>query len=188
MPGMLKDDISTILSEVTALLDWFDTEPVERLLGLLAACPAVHMAGAGRSGLLVRCAAMRLMHLGLRVHIPGDTLTPAIRRGDLLLVASGSGETGGLVAMARKAREHGAEVALVTANRASTLSLLADPAVILEAPTPKAGVIAAVASTQPMGSLFEQGMFLFFEAIVLELMRRSGQSSADMFARHANLE
>ena len=52
-------------------------------------------------------AAMRLMHLGLTVHIAGDTTTPAITSGDLLLVASGSGTTSGVVKSAETARKPG---------------------------------------------------------------------------------
>lgn len=181
-------NISIIINELTELLDRLAHEPVSGLLELVLESPAVFMAGAGRSGLLLRCAAMRLMHLGIKVHLVGDTLAPPIRAGDLLLLASGSGETASLVAAAEKAANLKASVALVTANPSSSLSRLADVAVILGAPTPKAEVESPIVSLQPMGSLFEQGMFLFFEALVMELMRRGGITSQEMFKRHANLE
>ena len=43
-----------------------------------------------------KMAAMRLMHLGLTVHVVGETTAPAIRSNDLLLAASGSGTTAGV--------------------------------------------------------------------------------------------
>lgn len=53
---------------------------------------------------------MRLMHLGLTVHIVGETTTPAIGPGDVLLVASGSGTTGGIIRGADSALGAGATV------------------------------------------------------------------------------
>jgi 6-phospho-3-hexuloisomerase len=49
-------------------------------------------------------AAMRFMHLGYTVFIVGETNTPAILEGDLLLVASGSGTTSSVVSSAEKAK------------------------------------------------------------------------------------
>ena len=181
MPHSPRGAIAAALDTLSATLDGVDADATAHLLELLATAPAVFMAGAGRSGLLARCAAMRLMHLGKSAHIVGDTLVPPLRSGDLLLIVSGSGETAGMVALARKARELGAGLAVVTANPASTLAGLADAVVALD-------VSNATDATHPMGSLFEQTMFLLLESMIPELMRRSGQTSADMFKRHANLE
>ena len=38
----------------------------------------VFIMGLGRSGLVAKAFGMRLMHLGLKVYIVGDTITPAI--------------------------------------------------------------------------------------------------------------
>jgi 6-phospho-3-hexuloisomerase len=91
------------------------------------------VAGAGRSGLVLRMAAMRLMHLGLIVHVAGDTTTPAITARDVLLVASGSGTTSGVVKAAETAAKVGAGIAAVTTNADSPLAGLADAIVIIPA-------------------------------------------------------
>jgi 6-phospho-3-hexuloisomerase len=41
---------------------------------------------------------------------------------------------------------------------------------------------------QPMGSLFEQSLLIFFDIIVMRLMEKKGLDSKTMFERHANLE
>ena len=94
------------------------------------------------------------------------------------------------VAAATKAKSVGARVALVTIVPDSAIGKLADVIVVVPAPSPKAKAAAkpAVQSAQPMGALFEQTMALLFDAVIVELMRRTGQDSAAMFARHANLE
>jgi len=40
--------------------------------------------GAGRSGLVGKAFAMRLMHLGFNIYVMGETITPAFGVGDLV--------------------------------------------------------------------------------------------------------
>lgn len=77
--------------------------------------------------------AMRLMQMGLTVYVVGETVTPGISSADFLLLCSGSGETGGLVAMARKANQAGAPVGLITIKPDSTIAQLAQVVVRLPA-------------------------------------------------------
>ena len=152
----------------------------EKLLG----AGRIYVAGAGRSGYAMRSFAMRLVHLGLTAYVVGDTVTPAIREGDLLLIGSGSGSTSGLLSMAQKARKIGADLALVTTRADSPIGALASLTLRLPAPTKETGS----ASLQPMGSLFEQALLLTLDTAVLLLMERTGQTAQEMAARHANLE
>lgn len=189
MSTNMQSTLNIILGELSSLYKRLEQDKVVGLLDALQSAHSVFMAGAGRSGMLLRCFTMRMMHMGKKAYMVGEVVTPAIRPGDLLLIASGSGETGSLVNMARKAKDIGAKLALVTANPESTITGLADAAIVLAAPTPKAaGIISFVPSAQPMGNLFEQGMFLFLEAVIMELMARTGKTSDSMFKLHANLE
>lgn len=148
----------------------------------------IFLAGVGRSGLMLKAAGMRLMHLGLTVYIAGETVTPGIRQGDLLLIGSGSGETPSLVSMAQKAKSVGASLSLITILPSSSIAQLADPVVCIPAPTSKSEDTKQYHSIQPMGSLFEQCLFLFLDALVLDLMDRLKLDSDQMFRLHANLE
>lgn len=182
-------DAKAIIGELSEVLGQLDMDRVSAFCDAVWGGDSVFLAGAGRSGLVVRAFAMRLMHLGVKTHLVGGILAPPIRAGDLLVVASGSGETGSMVTLASRARDKGAAIGLVTARGSSTLGQMAQTTVILSAPTPKAKSVAdCTESCQPMGSLFEQSAFLFFETVVLELMKRSGQNTGMMFLRHANLE
>lgn len=151
----------------------------------------VFLAGAGRSGLGIRGFAMRLMHLGRAVSVVGDTTTPAITRDDLLVIGSGSGQTASLRAMAEKAERIGARILLFTIAPDSPIAQRADLVVVIPASSPKvesSGSAGAGASLQPMGSLFEQALFILFDCVILLLMEREGLTSEQMFKRHANLE
>lgn len=145
-------------------------------------------AGAGRSGLVVQAFSMRLMHLGFNVHVAGDSTIPAITRDDPLLIGSGSGETGSLALMARKAKKVQAKVGLVTINPYSSIDRVANIVITIPVSTPKAALSRSNVSIQPMGSLFEQAMLLYFDALVMLLMERTGNTENTMFSRPANLE
>ena len=71
-----------------------NSKQVNSFIEALLSAKRVFVIGAGRSGLVAKAFAMRLMHLGLDIHVVGETITPALREGDILVVVSGSGETG----------------------------------------------------------------------------------------------
>lgn len=146
----------------------------------------VFVHGAGRSGLALRMTAMRLMHLGLDVAVVGDVTAPAIGAGDVLLTASGSGTTSGVVAAATTARSAGARVAAITTAPASPLAELADAVIVV----PAADKLdrSATASRQYAGSLFEQVVAILGDALFHALWTRSGATADDLWPRHANLE
>jgi len=121
--------------------------------------------------------------------VVGEMVTPNFEPNDLLVVCSGSGETGSLVAIAGQAKRIGGKLALITIAPDSTIASLADVCVVIPAPSPKARAMdGLVASTQPMGALFEQAQGVFLDCTIVALMRRTGADAEAMFKRHANLE
>ena len=184
----LSTHLNAVLDELNHTLGQIDDDHADRLAEAILAARRVFVAGAGRSGLMVRAFAMRLMHLGLNTHVVGEVTAPSIGAGDLLLVGSGSGSTASLVTCAEKARSLGAGLALITIDPNSPIGQLADVVVAIPGPTPKIEQDLGFSSVQPMGSLFEQGLMLTLDALLIDLMERSGAVVEEMFARHANLE
>jgi 6-phospho-3-hexuloisomerase len=180
--------VEAIKREIDGALSGLYPEPCDRLAESILQSDRIFLAGMGRSGLIMRSFAMRLMHMGLEAHVVGETTTPAIGQGDLLLIGSGSGETESLLAMARKARKLGIGVALITILPGSSIGTEAELIVQIPATTAKSSQPSAVTSIQPKGSLFEQTMFLICESVVLRLMELRGIDADGMFLRHANLE
>jgi 6-phospho-3-hexuloisomerase len=146
----------------------------------------VFVTGAGRTGLALKMAAMRLMHLGLTVHVAGEVTSPAIGPGDLLLVASGSGATAGPVHAAEVAIKAGARVLALTAAPNSKLSQLAHGVVVIPAAAKQDhdGTI----SEQYAGALFEQSVLLILDAMFQTMWYERGESAESLWRRHANLE
>lgn len=177
-----------ILAELTGNAAAVDDAQLGAAVAEIQKAHHVFLAGAGRSGIAIGGFANRLMHLGTSVSVVGEITSPHSRPGDLLVIGSGSGETAGLVALARKARTAGVRVVLITMDAHSTIAALADVCVVLPGVSPKLRTATAVTSIQPMGSAFEQISFLTYDAIVLELMDRLGETSATMFGRHVDFE
>ena len=159
---------------------------LERAVSELHAAKSVFVLGAGRSGLALRMTAMRLMHLGLSVHVVGEVTTPAIGRGDVLLAASGSGTTEAIVRSAKTAIDVGAIVITLTTATNSPLAGLSS--VLVEVPAAEKLDRAATKSVQYAGSLFEQAVVTIGDAFFHSLWLRSGRSADDLWPRHANLE
>lgn len=181
----------SIVDELRRTLNRISSDEVEALIREVIGARRIFVAGAGRSGLVMRSFAMRLAQLGLTVHVVGETTSPPVRPGDLLLIGSGSGVTERLVHYAGKAAETGARVAVATADPDSPAARLADVVVVIPAPTPKSSKETGGTehrSHQPMGTLFEQSLGVMLDACVLLLMARLDETGRSMFERHANLE
>lgn len=179
--------VATIIRELEHAAALLPVDACDRLADAILSADAVFVAGAGRSGLMMKAFAMRLMHLGLRAHVVGETATPGIASGDLLLIGSGSGETRSLLGMLEKAQSLEATVAGLTIQPRSTLGSSADLVVLLPG-SPKDQSSGADLTVQPMGSLFEQTLLLFLDGVILRIMETQAQSSGTMFGKHANLE
>ncbi len=174
-----------ILSEIESALARVREEQADALLEAILQPGAVFLAGEGRSGLVARGFAMRLVHLGLSAHVVGESTTPALRKGDLLVAVSGTAESEITCTRVELALKQGARVAALTASEGSPLASAANLAVVIAAAT---GARGAAASGQYGGSQFEQAALVLLDAIVLRLQERLGQSAGEMDARHATVE
>jgi len=181
----------SILDELKKITESLSNEQAENLVDLIIEAKKnnkkVYCAGAGRSLLMIRSFSMRLMHLGLRSYVVGETSTPAIEKDDVLIFGSGSGETGALTIMIKKALKVGAKVALITRNPKSTLGSQSQIILTIPIENGKSGF-------QPSGSTFEQDMLIVCDAIVLRIIEKeaaleNGISIDTYIMRfHANLE
>ena len=181
---------AAILTELRDTLAVLDDGQVDRLARRVVEAKRIFLAGAGRSLLMVKCCAMRLMQLGLTAYVVGETTTPSIGAEDLLLIVSGSGETAGMVCMGKKAKAVGAQLGLVTIAPESAVGRLADTIVRIDACSTKVDNPQARSSIQLGGSLFELSALLTLEALVMLVVEKRGISSPNalLMQNHANLE
>jgi len=186
----IKELAGIVSKEIENCLGSVSDEAFQKGLREIEAADQIFVAGAGRSGLAIRGLAMRLMHAGKKVHVVGDVTTPKITEKDLLIIGSGSGSTEALQCYAKKCKNIGARLLLLTIVPESPIGALADSIIRIPAPSSKArNAVGTTDSLQAMGSLFEQSLFILGDCLILEYMEQHRLNGEEMFhAHHANLE
>jgi 6-phospho 3-hexuloisomerase len=152
--------------------------------------------GAGRSGLVGRAFAMRLLHLGYNAYVLGETIVPAIREGDIVIAISGSGKTKLIVTAAEAAKEAKARLIAVTSYPDSPLGRLADLVIEVPGRTKYSNetdyfarqILGMTEPLAPLGTLFEDTTMIVLDGIVAELMIRLKKTEEDLRLVHANIE
>ncbi len=162
----------------------------------------VYVAGAGRSGLIARAFAMRLLHLGYDVYVVGETVTPALEPGDTMVVFSGSGETVSMATFCATVKSLGGTICLITASPDSKISRIADCIVNLGDLTgyyqgghssfevrQMTGQYRSVSSAfAPLGTLFETLALVFSDAVISALMEAKKEDAGELKGRLTNME
>ncbi|UXH46377.1 6-phospho-3-hexuloisomerase [Rossellomorea vietnamensis] len=182
----MKSIITTVAGEITEVLSKVKEEEAIHLSGQLKKAKRIFVYGEGRSGLMGKAFAMRLMHGGFPVYVIGETITPSMAKGDLLIAISGSGSTGAIVQFATKAKEIGAGVFLVSTNRESKLASISDGILVIPAAT-KFRRAEEPETIQPLGNQFDQSVHLVLDAVIIGTLG-DGDTNETMAKRHANIE
>src|SRR5664279_874434 len=150
-----------IIEKISGILEATDDSYDVKLTQLLDNAKRIFISGAGRSKLVGNFFAMRLVHGGYDVSVVGEIVTPSIKRGDLLIIISGSGETEQLIAFTKKAKEVGASILLITTKADSTIGDMADAVFQIGRPDLYGKVVG-----MPMGTTFELSTLSFLEALI----------------------
>lgn len=175
------------LADLKRVLDGVSERELAAFGRALLAADRIFVTGLGRTGLMARGFAMRLMQLGRRVYHVGDVITPSIRRDDLLVLCTRTGRSkvlGHYIAIARRAK---AKVAVVTANGKSPAARPADAVLAIDdraASKARRGARRRL----PLGSLFEQALLVVLDQVVLDLMDALHLGEADLAGLHTSFE
>ncbi len=168
--------LNDILSEIQGVLENVTEEEMTAFLEGIQPGRRVFVDGEGRSGFSARGFAMRLMHLGYTVFFVGETVTPAVKEGDIFIGVSGSGSSINVVNDTKKAREKGASVLAVTSKADSPLAAEAETVLIIPG-TVRGDSGQTRASIQLLSSLFDQSLHIVLDAACLLISRRDNISN-----------
>jgi len=169
-----------LLEKLGAILSEDRTSDLRAALKILTSAGKIFVYGVGRSGLVARAFAMRLVQLGLEVYFIGETITPIVEDGDAVLVVSNTGDTMSAVQTANIARRVGAKVISITGNRTSKLAHASNVTVVV-----REELDGERSRLAPLGTLFEDASSILLDGLVAEVMQALGQTEATMRARHA---
>ena len=200
MPEVFKDAYTSIVNFISHALrhinDYEIEKFVETMVNVYKEGKKVLVIGAGRAGLVGKAFAMRLMHIGFNVYVLGETIVPALSKGDVVIAISGSGRTKLVVTAAEVAKELGAKVIAFTSFPDSPLAKLADLVVRVPGRTKISHeddynvrqLMGLYEPLAPLGTLFEITVMVTLDSIISELMNRLGMTEEDLRRRHANIE
>jgi 6-phospho-3-hexuloisomerase len=185
-------------SKIRAIANTISDDDVEKFIAELLKARRVYVMGAGRSGLVAKAFAMRLMHLGLQAYVVGETITPALNTGDVIVVFSGSGRTKTVADIAETAKAIGAHICLITSNADSRIGRIADCIVIIEHHRDEVEddavefeirqMMGDHKSFAPLGTLFETVSMIFADAVISRLMEITKTDENALKNRHTNIE
>ena len=194
---LMKSSISAIIKNIETAETYLDEKSIENFMNIINESDNVFVIGAGRSGLVGKAFAMRLMHLGISTYVVGETISPAINEEDCIIAISGSGETNTIVSSAKISKERGAKILALTSYTESTLGKLADATIYIQGRTKietydknylKRQIDGNYTSLTPLGTAFELTSLVFLDGLICELMNKMGKTEDDLKKRHTVLE
>jgi len=202
MVRYVYETMKEIVSFIENAINVIDPGQTERFVSLLAEAAKdggdrkILVMGAGRSGLVGRAFAMRLMHIGLNVYVLGDTIVPSVNKDDIVVAISGSGKTKLIVTATETAKNVGATVVALTTYPDSPLGKIADIVVRIPGRTKHLEmddyfarqILGIHEPLAPLGTLFEDTVLVYLDGICVELMQRLGKKEEELKRRHANIE
>ncbi|MFH0773383.1 MAG: SIS domain-containing protein [bacterium] len=164
------------LTEINKVMRKIDTHGVDTFVSEIKQAKRVFVIGVGRSGLVAKNLAMRLTRIHKQTYVIYETVNPKMRKGDLLIAISGSGETTDIIDSVKISRMMGTKVLGLTADMQSPLAKLAHYCINIPAKIPSRLAshyhlreLIGVPERSATKSLFEICALIFVEVGVSKL-------------------
>jgi len=186
-----------IIENIEEVIDKLDREAITAMLQKTIDGNHIFVMGAGRSRLVAKAFAMRLMQLGLSVYVVGETTTPAVLPQDVVIAISGSGETRTVADLGKLAKDIGSTLITITSKKDSALGRISDIAVIIpnktkndpnEADYLERHMRGDYKKMLPLGTSFEITTLIFLDSVIGQLIMLTGASEAELKSRGTNIE
>ena len=85
-----KEAIKHIDEQISQMLEEIEEEKIEEIINYFFQANNIFVYGAGRSGLVGKAFAIRLVHLGFPTFVIGETITKPVKKGDLVVIDYGA--------------------------------------------------------------------------------------------------
>ncbi|MDH3365047.1 MAG: SIS domain-containing protein [Thermoplasmata archaeon] len=175
----MKESTDYIIENIRRTLD-NDLPGTDEFVDMIISAPRIFIYGVGRSGLIAKAFAIRLVQMGLEVYFVGETITPIVEEGHLVVIVSHTGDTMSCVQTANIVRRVGARVASITSNDNSKLAAASNLVIRIKPKMDEERKRLA-----PLGTLFEDATLVYLDSIVAQMMEKLGRSEGSMRKRHA---
>lgn len=177
--------IDKILEEIKDVINKVDEEEIKKVMDVFQKERKIFVDGEGRSGFQGKGFAMRLMHIGYNSYVMGETITPALKKGDIYIAISGSGKTKNTLSNAKSAKDLGLTVVGVTSKKDSPIAEIADFVLLVPGRTKND---MSTSSIQLLSSLFDQSVHIVLDDLCLLISKRDNLSESEAAKNHINVE
>lgn len=184
MKTVFRESIDYIQRKISDILEQVPQSDIDQVKQLFLKSDRIFVYGAGRSGLVAKAFAIRLMHLGFQTFVIGETISAPVTKGDLVVIVSGSGETIPAVMTAEIAQKLGANVISVTGKKRSEIARFADVTLYIKASCNESDR----KKFAPLGTLFEASVWILLDGMIADLLDSKNETEENMRSRHATLE
>lgn len=176
-----------IIAEIDTVCSRIRKDDISVAADMITRANRVLVVGVGRVQISLKAWVKRLRHLDIDINYVGSETEGAVTQGDVLIVASSSGESAVPVKIAEIAKRLGVTIIYIGSNPESRAASLADFIMVIPGKT-KLGRSHEFQSFQPMSTLFEQVLYIIGDVIAYTIMDKKGLSEAALKHNHANLE
>ena len=194
-----QKNASIIIDEISNTLLNIPQSQTYNLINQIIKANRIFLLAIGRVNLALQCFGKRLAHLGIKVELVGSLTEKPATSKDLLIVASGSGESLIPIQIVKKAKSIGCKIFLITSAKKSTIKKMSDFCVEIKTPTKndinknlneslydRASKMQK--SVQPMSSLFDQVLHIYGDIVSLGIIEKLKINKNKLWKHHANLE
>lgn len=182
--AVFRHSVDYIQVKINDILKTVSQADIDAVKQLFFEANHIFVYGAGRSGLVAKAFAIRLVHLGFQAFVVGETITIPVQKGDLVVIVSGSGETIPAVMTAEIAHNLKANVVSITGKKDSDIDAFADITLFISAGCQE----EERKRYAPLGTLFEASVWILFDGLVADLLDSKNETEESMRKRHATLE
>ena len=169
---IFSQSIKYIQRKINDILNFVSKEDIIKFKKLFFVSNRIFVYGAGRSGLVAKAFAIRLVHLGFQTFVIGETITVPVQKGDLVIIISGSGETIPSVMTAEIANKLDANVISITGKKNSEIAKFADISIYISADCNELDR----KKYAPLGTLFEASVWILLDGIIADLLNSKNET------------
>ena len=194
-----KKNTKLIISEINSILSKIPQNQTNILIEQIILAERIFPVAIGRVNLSLQCFGKRLSHLGFKIELVGSLTEKPATKKDLLIVASGSGESIVPLQITKKAKKIGCKILHITSTKKSSIRKIANFVVELNAPSKvdklkkneeslSDSASKTKTSVQPMSTLFDQALHIYGDVVSTIIIQRLKLDKFKLWKNHANLE
>jgi len=198
MNNLYHRNSKLIVEEISDIILKVSLKQTDTLINQILTSNRIFLIAIGRVNLSLQCFGKRLAHLGLKIELVGSLTEKPASKNDLLIVASGSGESIIPLEITKKAKKIGCKILHITSAKKSSIRKLANYVVELNTPTKKTkikmkeslsdSISKTKTSIQPMSTLFDQVLHIYGDVVSTQIIEKLKLNKTNLWKNHANLE